>query len=118
VIYVLEFITEALFVFWFCGTFSVLLDVDHIWFRLGRAEPFNFTNWPGRCFHHPIVFLLCSIVVGCFVFAPVYGYYVWISGQVGTLATLLGECGIITGTIISLKWFDKRNKGFLDERKN
>ena len=90
--------------------------MDHIWSYLGRTEPFNFTHWPGRCLHHPVIFLLLSIVVGCVVFAPVFGLYVQISGQVGQLATLFGESGIIVISIVVLYLFDKRTKGFLDEK--
>lgn len=111
-----EFITEALFVFWFIGAWAVLLDVDHIWMRLGRAEPLNITNWPGRCFHHPIIFLLCSIIVGCFIFAPLYGLYVQVSGQIGTLGTLFAESGLIIMTVLSLRVFDNRNRRFFIEK--
>ena len=62
------------------------------------------------------MFLLLSIVIGCFVFAPVFRFYVQISGQVGQLATLFGESGIIVISILVLYLFDKRTKGFLDEK--
>jgi len=112
---IFELIAEALFVFWFAGCWAVLLDIDHVWIRLGRNTPVDFTHWPGRGLHHPIIFLVFSIVVGCFVFAPVYGLYVQISGQVGTLGRIFGGVAIIAGTMIFLKWFDKKNKVFLDE---
>ena len=111
-----EPLSKALFIFWVCGIYSVLLDMDHIWILLGRREPVNFTHWPGRCLHHPIVFLLLSIVSGCLIFPSIFGFYVQIPGQIGELATLLGESGIIVITIIGLYLFDKKTKGFLDEK--
>jgi len=112
----IELLSSSLFIFWFVGSFSVLLDMDHIWMRFGRTEPINITHWPGRCLHHPIVFLLFSIFIGWFIFAPLYGFYVQISGQIGILATLFGESVLIAGTIILLYKFDKSNKKFLDKR--
>ena len=115
-VWILEFIAKTLFVFWFIGCWSVLLDIDHIWIRLGRTEPCNITHCPGRCFHHPIIFLVFGIVGGCFIFAPVYGLYVQVSREIGTLAMLFGTIVINTGTIVFLKWFDAKNGEFLNER--
>jgi len=114
----LEFIAQTLFIFWIFGCISVLADLDHIWFYFGRREPVNFTNWPGRCLHHPIIFLVFACLFGIFVLPSVFGFYVQISGQVGQLATLLGESGIIVISILVLYLFDKKTKGFLDEKRH
>ena len=113
----IEPLNEALFVFWIFGCISVLADMDHIWFRLGRVAPVNVSHWPGRTLHHPIIYFVLSIVLGIFVLPFVYGYYVQISGQIGALGTLLAESGLIVMTIIGLKWFDRKTKGFLNEKK-
>ena len=114
----LELINEALFVFWIAGSFSVLLDMDHIWFRLGRKEPVNVTHWPGRTLHHPVIFIVFSLICGFIASTFIYGFYVSISGQIGQLGTLLAESGLIGVTIIGLKLFDRKTRGFLDERED
>ena len=113
----LELITQTLFLLWIFGCISVLADLDHIWFRLGRDEPFNVTHWPGRCLHHPVIYLVISLLLGIFILPSVFRFYVQVSGQIGALATLLGEAVIIVVSIVVLYLFDKRTKSFLEEKK-
>lgn len=74
-----ELVARTLLVFWIAGCLSVLVDVDHLWQRLGMEEPFNLTGWIGRPFHHPMVYMLLGILCGVLVVALVDGWNVSLS---------------------------------------
>lgn len=74
-----ELVARTLLVFWVAGCASVLVDLDHIWSRLGLEEPFNLTGWIGRPFHHPVVCGLFGIVCAVLMVALVSRWNVSVS---------------------------------------
>jgi hypothetical protein len=103
----IEFINMSLFVFWICGSISVLVDMDHIWSRIGREPPVNPSKWVGRPLHTSVIFSIIGIIYGCFVAAFVYGLYVQMATGVGILGTLSALSGLNIVTLIVLREFDK-----------
>lgn len=71
-----KFIAYTLLDFWIASCSSVLLDLDHLWKYSGNKEPINFTGWIGRPFHHPMVILLYSFVLGWFAIAFIFRWNV------------------------------------------
>jgi hypothetical protein len=68
-------LSYALFVFWICGSFSVLLDIDHIWMVLKRIPPIKLGESYGRPLHTRIVFIVASCLVGLCVVTLADGLY-------------------------------------------
>ena len=80
-----ELVARALLVFWSCGIVSVLVDLDHIWSRLGLEEPFNLTGWIGRPLHHPVAFVLLGIICGVLTVALINGWNVHVPVRSGDI---------------------------------
>ena len=68
-----ELLFRTLLCFWVVGLSSALVDLDHSWIYLSLEEPINLTGWPGRPFHHPLVLLLVSVVLGIVLVSLGYG---------------------------------------------
>ena len=80
-----ELVARTLLVFWVGGCLSVLVDLDHLWQRLGMEEPFNLTGWVGRPLHHPVVYLLLGLLCGVLVVTFIHGWDVPLSVRSGDM---------------------------------
>lgn len=101
-------LTYALFVFWVCGSFSVLLDLDHIWTLFKRVCPVRLSESYGRPLHTRVVFSLVSCLVGIVVVTFANGLYAGILRQFGEGGANLLFLILILSTFVLAKYLGKR----------
>lgn len=92
----------TLFVFWVCGSFSVLLDFDHIWMVLKRIPPIKLGVSYGRPLHTRTVFVVASCFIGLCVVTLADGLYRGILQGIGEGGTsVLFLCLIILTFVLT-----------------
>jgi len=100
-------ISYTLFVFWICGSFSVLLDIDHLWTIFKRISPIRFSESYGRPLHTRMVFIVVSCVVSLCVVTLADGLYRGILQESGERGAIILFLCLIIITIILTKYIGR-----------
>jgi len=92
----------ALFVFWVCGSLSVLIDIDHIFVLIGRKPPFKLSESYGRPLHNRAIFALVAIIISFFMATFIDGFYrnILLGSGTGNAILLLIGLNIATYYIV------------------
>jgi hypothetical protein len=101
-------IAYTLFVFWVCGSLSVLVDIDHIWTILERVSPIRFSESYGRPFHTRIVFIVVACIICFSIITLGNGFYRGILQQFGEGGTVVFFLLLIILTYIFSKYLGEK----------
>jgi hypothetical protein len=114
---IIGIILYSLFIFWFGGCISVLVDLDHIFVLIGRKPPYKFSESYGRPFHTRGIFIGIAVGISFVMASFGFRFYRGILQGVGEGTALLFLIGIIIVTGLVFRTVGNRLGRRLDRQR-